>query len=352
MQQAAHVFENAGVSERAERYAKIAIELATQQNLPEVAARAYSILYILKYDADDPLGSLHMLERLGECARQAASTRIALYGLIASYDLHAELGDESALDRLDGVLRENQASLPANRVESLLPALAFRSAWNGEFSRAYQLLASTIGMQNGPEREALRAAEVALYASAGGLQLEAEEAMQQAELRLQDSRSSNRRTIRARILLGLAEIVRGHSAHAHRLLSAAEQQLAPNMRRLRALASAARAAYKVQMEQAQPAALDDAVERLQREQLGGFARLLRRLPLGSLDHHAFGALTPAEREILSLLATGASTKEVANRTGRSPHTVDTHIRSMCRKLGCSGRREAVALATSQGWVQS
>jgi DNA-binding CsgD family transcriptional regulator len=53
---------------------------------------------------------------------------------------------------------------------------------------------------------------------------------------------------------------------------------------------------------------------------------------------------------LQLLAKGASTKDVAARTGRSPQTVDTHIRSICRKLNCSGRREAIAIATGAGWV--
>jgi DNA-binding CsgD family transcriptional regulator len=59
-------------------------------------------------------------------------------------------------------------------------------------------------------------------------------------------------------------------------------------------------------------------------------------------------LTPAERAILALLVRGASSKEIAARTKRSAQTVDTHIRSICRKLNCSGRREAVALAIGAG----
>jgi two-component system response regulator DegU len=81
------------------------------------------------------------------------------------------------------------------------------------------------------------------------------------------------------------------------------------------------------------------------------ALLLSALPLQKPET-AYVALTPSEREILQLLAAGASTKDVAGKTGRSPHTVDTHIRSICRKLNCSGRREAVALATRAGWVQN
>ncbi|MBV8751069.1 MAG: helix-turn-helix transcriptional regulator [Candidatus Eremiobacteraeota bacterium] len=124
------------------------------------------------------------------------------------------------------------------------------------------------------------------------------------------------------------------------------------MRRLRALAHAVRAAARVQLEQADPAALTAALERLRAEHVGGLARLIAALPFAATGEAAgnYARLTPAEREILQLLAKGASTKDVAARTGRSPQTVDTHIRSICRKLSCSGRREAVAIATGAGWV--
>ncbi|MGD1065762.1 MAG: helix-turn-helix transcriptional regulator, partial [Vulcanimicrobiaceae bacterium] len=85
---------------------------------------------------------------------------------------------------------------------------------------------------------------------------------------------------------------------------------------------------------------------------GGLARLIAALPFPrAAEQSGYTRLTPAEREILQLLATGASTKDVAAKTGRSPQTVDTHIRSICRKLQCSGRREAVAVATGAGWVR-
>jgi DNA-binding CsgD family transcriptional regulator len=40
------------------------------------------------------------------------------------------------------------------------------------------------------------------------------------------------------------------------------------------------------------------------------------------------------------------TSKDATRTPR----VRGHIRSICRKLNCSGRREAIAIATGAGWV--
>ena len=122
------------------------------------------------------------------------------------------------------------------------------------------------------------------------------------------------------------------------------------MRRLRAFANAVRALERVQLGQADPAALTAALERLRAEHFGGIARLLAALPIARVHDAGYAQLTPSEREILQLLAKGASTKDVASKTGRSPQTVDTHIRSICRKLNCSGRREAIAIATGAGWV--
>jgi DNA-binding CsgD family transcriptional regulator len=110
--------------------------------------------------------------------------------------------------------------------------------------------------------------------------------------------------------------------------------------------------YRVQLGQGDEGPVRDALSRLRQEHFGGIARLLEALPLSGIGGGTFSLLTAAEREILSQLAAGASTKDIARLTGRSPHTVDTHIRSICRKLNCSGRREAVALAVKVGWVQN
>jgi DNA-binding CsgD family transcriptional regulator len=119
------------------------------------------------------------------------------------------------------------------------------------------------------------------------------------------------------------------------------------------LAHAVRTSYRRALGQSETAEVAAALERLRAAHFGGIARLLNALPLPSAtDAGGYGVLTPAERDILALLAQGASSKEIAARTGRSAHTIDTHIRSICRKLECSGRREAVALAIRSGWVQS
>jgi DNA-binding NarL/FixJ family response regulator len=52
-------------------------------------------------------------------------------------------------------------------------------------------------------------------------------------------------------------------------------------------------------------------------------------------------LTAREREILALIATGATNTEIAARLFLSPHTVKEHTSALYRKLGVRNRAEAV-----------
>ncbi|MBP2471960.1 DNA-binding CsgD family transcriptional regulator [Crossiella equi] len=54
---------------------------------------------------------------------------------------------------------------------------------------------------------------------------------------------------------------------------------------------------------------------------------------------AFDTLTAQETHICRLVATGATSKEVAARLFLSPRTVEAHLRNVFRKLGISSRRE-------------
>ncbi len=351
-QQAGYVHQWAGSAERARTYATRAVELALARGLFEVAARAYTVLYGLLHDeTDDPIVLLALLDRLDECARKGASRQVRLFGLLAAYDVEAERGDDVALERLDRALDEGRGAPPTARADALLPAQALRAGWEGGFHRAYDLLAGSTERFGSDERRALRAAEIALYAFAAGLHAQGEAAKSESLAALERCERPSRRVVRSQLLLALAELARGRGAVAHRHLAEAERLLAPAMRRLKALASAVRALYRVELDQAEPALAATALERLRAEHLGGIARLLSALPLARGEERPGpGLLTPAEREILQHLVTGASTKAVAARTSRSPQTVDTHIRSICRKLNCRGRREAVALALGERWL--
>ncbi len=355
-QQAAYVYQFAPAHENVRTYATLAVELAAARGLFDVAARAYSVLYtVLRDEDDDPIAALAVLDKLQESARKGASRQARFFGAISSYAIEVERGDDAALEVLDRELADDPAVTDAVRAQALIPAEAMRAAWEGDFRRAHELLAQSEARQPSAvrralERRALRSAETALYAFAAGLHDDGEASLRDAAQALEGCTKPTLRVVRSRLTIALAELVRGRASSAHRWVAEAERALTPPMRRLRALAQAVRAMERVQLAQADPATLGAALERLRAEHFGGMARLLAALPAARAEEAGYAQLTPSEREILQLLATGASTKDVAAKTGRSPQTVDTHIRSICRKLNCSGRREAVAIATGAGWV--
>jgi DNA-binding NarL/FixJ family response regulator len=62
-------------------------------------------------------------------------------------------------------------------------------------------------------------------------------------------------------------------------------------------------------------------------------------------------LTPREREVLELLALGASNKVIARRLGLSFHTAKAHVATVLEKLGAGSRADAVARGARAGLVQ-
>jgi DNA-binding CsgD family transcriptional regulator len=61
-------------------------------------------------------------------------------------------------------------------------------------------------------------------------------------------------------------------------------------------------------------------------------------------------LTPRERDVLLLMAEGASNKAIARRLGISVHTAKFHVGSLLDKLDAIGRTDAVAHAARLGVI--
>lgn len=59
-------------------------------------------------------------------------------------------------------------------------------------------------------------------------------------------------------------------------------------------------------------------------------------------------LTPRERQVLTLLLRGASSKEIAKRLALRPNTVRTHVQNVLTKLQVHSRLEAAAVASRLG----
>jgi two-component system response regulator NreC len=63
------------------------------------------------------------------------------------------------------------------------------------------------------------------------------------------------------------------------------------------------------------------------------------------------ALTPREREIVTMVAYGHTNKEIANALGIAVKTVETHKTNIMQKLELTSRAELVRFALTQGWLE-
>jgi DNA-binding CsgD family transcriptional regulator len=77
--------------------------------------------------------------------------------------------------------------------------------------------------------------------------------------------------------------------------------------------------------------------------------LVSRDPRAVAEPHEV-ELTPRERDVLLLMAEGASNKAIARRLGISVHTAKFHVGSLLDKLDATGRTDAVAHAARRGVI--
>lgn len=74
-------------------------------------------------------------------------------------------------------------------------------------------------------------------------------------------------------------------------------------------------------------------------------------PLPTTESERFNGLTARERELTTLVATGLSNDDIAERLYLSPLTVKTHINRAMMKLGVRDRAQLVVLAYEGGLIQ-
>jgi DNA-binding NarL/FixJ family response regulator len=90
--------------------------------------------------------------------------------------------------------------------------------------------------------------------------------------------------------------------------------------------------------------VDREIEQAAVMELGRFARQARE---GS---EVASSLTRRELEILELISSGLTMRQIATRLGISPRTVETHVAKLYRKLAVRTRVQAVARAASLGLI--
>lgn len=79
---------------------------------------------------------------------------------------------------------------------------------------------------------------------------------------------------------------------------------------------------------------------------GAGTTIKARFPL----HTSAAALTPREREVLRLLAEGATNRVIADELSVSAETIKSHVRNIMQKLHVKDRTQAAVIAARQQWV--
>jgi LuxR family maltose regulon positive regulatory protein len=269
------------------------------------------------------------------------------------YSLAAERGDEARMLELDESWHRENVGFPATYF-GLAYARGFPMAWLGHFKEAYALIA---GLYAGPcplEDKALAAAHRLLYAGAAGLRSAADAAAVEARDAINNlgcEATDSFRGCRASIIAAIGELLIGHNGTCHNLLALLEKRKAQMPSALAHMLRCAREMY-IQVETGRnETELARALEKLRQSPLGAYARIFEVAPLPRLPKKPpFAALTKTELQVLKILNQGVTSRQAAAQLGRSAMTIDAHVKSIARKLGCRGRREALALAQACGIV--
>jgi DNA-binding CsgD family transcriptional regulator len=130
-------------------------------------------------------------------------------------------------------------------------------------------------------------------------------------------------------------------AYHWRMLEESAQELGETA--FDAAASRAEAAGRV-------AAVDNALTWTEQLAHGSHSRATERRDLPGRSND--GALSPRQTDVLVLMASGLTNKEIADRLGITPRTAEHHSEVIFRKLGVRGRTEAAAWAHRNGFMRA
>ncbi len=328
----------------AEHYANECAALAHSVGLEAIAARAYSILHNVVGDMyADTLLARRYAESCSVSAEAAGDRAMQVFALEALVYLACSQGDDELYDTSAARLNEVQGRNVSQNEVWVRFHRAIREAGRGNVPRAIAELTRLERARLSKAAEAFVDAVLAVLYAAVEPET-AERLLERPVLITADRNHEATRFIyhaQAYHALGHWLIGRGRSARRSRMPNA--NDLFPSeavvLTAIGTICSTSRQTITARQ-------LDQLTEPLVALSYGGYARFFRVVLAPASVHE----LTRTEIDVLRALRTGGTTAEVAERLGKSSHTVLSHIKSACSKLGCSGRIAAVTYAVNQGWI--
>jgi DNA-binding CsgD family transcriptional regulator len=330
----------------AERLSLDAALLATELGMDHIAALAYSTLYSLASFVDPNAARARSFSKSQAiAAERAANTALHVYALRAQYAIAAMNIDIAEAQLLETILA------------TLVDTRTYRDSFLFRFARALQyvatsnvakaeatLLSMPLASISGPER-ARRDAFLILILLLRRKRSAAAAILDRGFVTEVPSGYGRVEIAYAYAYRGIAFWALDRPAQARKAFEFDTTEIPPTDRHLIDL-------FKTLTGLPHPLPNRDAIDALCSSLADadnrGYAELLRRL----VDLDANDAeLSAAELETLREFDRhGGRAVDVAKALGKSKFTVQNQIQSAIKKLGCSGRAEALAYARQRGWL--
>jgi ATP/maltotriose-dependent transcriptional regulator MalT len=330
-----------------------AASLASEEGLFALAGRAFVALasISLSYE-DDSAKEIWFSQQAANAAMKAGDLFNLQTALLHLLNVEGRRGNVERIKALEQQIAPISTS-DVKRMSYIIPVRAYMAAWEGRFDEAHRLMATIFGSERFVSHDrAVNYASDALFVLATG-QREAGIALVAGALAEVDASDvsllyARRQTEIATILCALAEGIAGRHTYARRLLRRTSKVCDPP---IGALKDAVVAVYRSIQDPIVEPSVAERLDILSSVGHGGLARLLQSVfnrcrPTNSSELD----LTPTEMEILDALAAGRRPKDIAHDTARSIYTVQAHIQNIIKKLGCSGRSEALRVARARGLI--
>jgi DNA-binding CsgD family transcriptional regulator len=333
--------------ERAERFSQDTALLATELGMDTLTAQAYATLCLLAQLSDpDPARARSFLRSQEAAAERAANTALRVYALRTQYQIAAE------------DLNVNEATTIEATLSTLVDSHSYRESFAFRLARALQYIASnnikkaestirsvpTASLR--PSQRVRLESLLLLLALLRGRRSEASEVLERGLLSEAPTDVMDRIELaHAHAYRGVAYWVLDRPAQARRSFDFTTAALSP---RDRILVDAFKDLSLLSHPLPNMGAIDGVYQTLADAGFRAYAELLRQLV--ELDANDV-ELSAAELETLREFDRfGGRAVDVAKALGKSRFTVQNQIQSAIKKLGCSGRAEALAYARQRGWL--
>jgi DNA-binding CsgD family transcriptional regulator len=333
--------------EKAESLAQDAALLASDLGMDRVAALAYGTLYSIAAIVDpDATRSRFFSRSQAAAAERAADSALRVYALRVQYIIAALDVDEGEANAIESLLSTLVDSRAYREAAIFREARALLYLASGDLAKAEGTLRSMPMAALAPSERVRCESLLLLIVLLRGKRSEAAAAFERGLLSEAPSAISSRTEMAyAYAYRGVAYWALDRPAQARKAFEFNTLTLPP---RDELLLGAFKTLSLMQHPLPNSSAINDLYDTLADAGFRAYGELLKQL--AKLDANDV-ELSAAELETLREFDRfGGRAADVAKALGKSKFTVQNQIQSAIKKLGCSGRAEALAYARQRGWL--